>query len=337
MASFAALAGGLIVLLALTLALFGVPVLEGLRLLAVGAFGDRFAVARTLLKFSPVVLTSLGMAIAWRAKMYNIGGEGQYIMGALYAAALFKFWPGAPSFWLTVLLVLTCIGGGAIYAGIAAWLFVRRNVNLVISTILLNFIALQVLNWAVSGPLQRAKADIPSTERLPEAVRLLRLDPQTDLHLGVGFGFVAAIGLAIYLFRTFAGFRLRVTGESPFAARAAGYRVKRIQMGAMLLSGGLCGLAAASEYLGAAGAVDRGFSQNWGFLGIPVALVGNTHPIGVLLSALFFSGLFAGSENLARFTTGGPTLLYVMQGVAVLALVAVRAPSIRFRSMEAQT
>jgi ABC-type uncharacterized transport system permease subunit len=310
--------------LGLTLTAFRLPINESLQLLWDGAFGDQYAMARTLVKMSPLLLCTLGMVVAWRAGMYNIGGEGQYIFGALCAASLFKAVPNLPGGVGTVGLAAACALGGAGYAWLAAWLYVKRGVNVVISTILLNFIALQLLSWAVSGPLQRAKGDVPQSEALPDALMFFRFDPRMDLHAGVFTGLVAAAGLFFWLFWTPAGFRLRLTGENPFAARAARIEGGNVQIKAMALSGSLCGLAAASEYLGVTGSLDAGFAQQWGFLAIPVALLGNLHPLGAIASGLFFASLFSGSENLARFTTSGTTLIYVMQAVAVLGFAGLR-------------
>jgi len=320
-----AAAAGLLAVLALTLIAFGLPVGDSLRLLTDGAFGDKFGVARTLVKTSPLLLCGLGMVVAWRAGMYNIGGEGQYVMGALLAASVFKAAPALPGPLLNVVLVLACAAGGAGFAWLAGWLYVKRGVQVVISTILLNFIAIQLLAWAVDGPLKRAKGDLPQTDALPDAAMFLKFDRQLDLHAGVFIGVIAAIALTVYLFRTRGGFQLRLVGESPTAARANRYNAPKAQLTAMAISGALCGLAASSEYLGVTGVLDTGFAQNWGFLGIPAALLGGVHPIGAVFSSLYFGALFAGSENLARYTASGQTIIYVMQAVAVLGFVGAKA------------
>lgn len=316
-------AGGLLLVLVLTLAAFRLPVGESLSLMVQGAFGDKFGIARTLVKTSPLLLTALGMVVAWRAGMYNIGGEGQYVVGGICAATLFHVMPHTPGPLLNILLILACVAGGAGYAWLAGFLYTSRGVQVVISTILLNFVALQLLSWVVNGPLKQG--GVPQTADLPDAAMFLRLDRQIDLHTGVLMGLFAALLLAAFLFRTRAGFELRLTGENPNAARAAKVPAKKVQLRAMALSGALCGLAAASEYVGMTGSLDQGFAQNWGFLGIPAALLGAIHPIGTVFSSLYFGALFAGSENLARFTASGPTLIFVMQAVAVLGFVGFRA------------
>ncbi len=304
---------------------FGLPVGESLRLLGEGAAADKFGVARTLMKSTPLLLTGLGVAIAWRAGMYNIGGEGQYVVGGLLGAACASFLAAAPAAPLgTAGILMACIAGGAIWAWLPAWLYVRRGVDVVISTILLNFVAIQLLGYAVSGPLRGAHEQVPLTEALPQAIMLHHFDPQTDLHMGAILALVTALLAWVLLFRTKLGYEIRISGASPGVARA--YRIdgNRARVLAMLLSGALCGLAGGVEYVGSAGQLGIGFSQQWGFLGIPVALLGALNPIGCVPSALFFGALFAGSENLGRFTSAGDTLVYVIEALVVVGVVALQ-------------
>ncbi|AIE87641.1 ABC transporter, permease protein [Fimbriimonas ginsengisoli Gsoil 348] len=293
-----------------------------------GAFGDKFGWSRTAVKSIPLLLTGLGMVVAWRAGMYNIGGEGQFVVGGVLGCVVAKAMLKAaslPPFLVTIGILAGCAVGGAVWAYLAGWLYVKRGVEVVISTILLNFVALQLLGWAVSGPLQEGKGQLPLTDLLPDAVMLPRFDRQTDLHAGVFLAIVMAFIVWGFLYFTKAGFRLRVVGDNAQVARANRIDAKRMQLVAMLISGALCGLAGGVEYTGTAGQLGSGFSQQWGFIGIPVALLGGLHPLLVMLSAGYFGALFAGSENLARFTPAGTTLIYVIQAAAVLGFVGVRA------------
>ncbi|WP_025228470.1 ABC transporter permease [Fimbriimonas ginsengisoli] len=319
---------GLLAILVLTLIAFHLPLLESLRLLSHGAFGDKFGWSRTAVKSIPLLLTGLGMVVAWRAGMYNIGGEGQFVVGGVLGCVVAKAMLKAaslPPFLVTIGILAGCAVGGAVWAYLAGWLYVKRGVEVVISTILLNFVALQLLGWAVSGPLQEGKGQLPLTDLLPDAVMLPRFDRQTDLHAGVFLAIVMAFIVWGFLYFTKAGFRLRVVGDNAQVARANRIDAKRMQLVAMLISGALCGLAGGVEYTGTAGQLGSGFSQQWGFIGIPVALLGGLHPLLVMLSAGYFGALFAGSENLARFTPAGTTLIYVIQAAAVLGFVGVRA------------
>lgn len=316
---------GLFVVLVATLAAFGLPVGDSLAKLAQGAFGDGYGISRTLVKTTPLLLTGIGMVIAWRAGMNNIGGEGQFLIGGLCGAAVFALVPGLPGPLLNLAILVACTVGGMLWAGMAGWLHVHRGVQVVICTILLNFVAIRLVGWAVSGPLQESARQLPLTQRLPESAMLARWHPQSDLHVGVLTAFFAALLAGWFLFRTVSGYRLRLVGESPTAARANRVDAGRYQILAMLISGGLCGLAGGIEYTALAGQIGQGFSQNWGFLAIPVALLGGLHPLGTIFSATYFGALFAGSENLARFTTGGSTIILIMQAVAVLGFVGLKA------------
>lgn len=327
----------LIALLALVLAAFGLPVLESMKLIAEGAFGDRFGIARTLVKTTPLLLCGLGVVVAWRAGMYNIGGEGQFVAGALGGATLAKLLWGSFGPLFTLLGLGASTLGGALYGWLAGWLGVRRGVNVVIGTILMNFVALQLLGWAVSGPLQEAKRQLPLTDRLPEAAMLARYDRQSDLHLGVLIAVLIAAAVWVFLFRTAAGFRLRLVGENAGAARAARIAPGPVQLRAIALSGGLCGLAGGIELYGVSGQVGTGFALGWGFLAIPVALVGGLTPWGTALSALLFGAILAGSESLARFSTSGSAIVLIIQAAAVFGLLAIRSLPRRNQAMEAGT
>lgn len=314
---------GLPGILILTLFLFGLPIVESLKLIIQGAFGDQFGWSRTAVKTTPLLLTGLGMVVAWRSGVFNIGGEGQFVMGALFGATFAKFSSLSGPAMLAGIL-LSCLFGGALWASVAGWLYTKRGVEVVISTILLNFIAIQVLSWAVSGPLQESKHQLLLTDTLPESSMLPKLNRQMDVNLGLVIGLLMAAILFVYLFRSNGGFLLRLSGANPRVARANRINTAKTQMIAMGISGGLCGLAGGIEYTGIAGQLGQGFAQGWGFLGIPVALLGMLHPLATVASAVYFGALFAGSENLARFSASGTTLVYVIQAMAVLGYVALR-------------
>jgi len=312
---------GLFLAVVLTLVLFGVDPIQGLKLIGDGAFGDKFGVARTLVRSTPLLLCGLGIMISWRAGMYNVGGEGQYIVGGIGGAMIAKMLLASNPTLANIAVLGGSIVGGSLFAAFAGWLQVKRGVQCVISTILLNFIAIQGLAWAVRGPLQESKRQLPLTDRLPNAMRLQRFDPMTDLHSGVFIALIALVAVAIFLNLSKSGFKLKLVGENPRVARANQINPDRVQISAMAISGALCGLAGGVDYLGLTGQIGDGFSQNWGFLAIPVALLGGLNPWGVLCSALFFGALMAGGEGLARFNSTGTTLVYVIQAVAVLGFV----------------
>ncbi|HRJ26943.1 MAG TPA: ABC transporter permease [Fimbriimonadaceae bacterium] len=312
---------GLVAILLLTFACLGIPVFRSAGLIAQGSFGTWNDFTRTLVKTTPLLLTALGVLVAWRAGMYNIGGEGQFVIGGLSGAAVAQFAPGLPPSLMLGAILLATVLGGALYAGLAGWLHVKRGVQVVVSTILLNFIALEVLDWAVRGPLQEKKKQLPLTDLLAEGARLPRFSSQNDLHAGVIVAGLAVVIVGIVLFRTAWGYRVRLTGSNPGAAQAAGLRPGRIQVQAMMVSGALCGLAGGIEYTGMTAQIGTDLAQNWGFLAIPAALLGMLHPLGAGLASLYFGALFAGSKNLEAFTKAGSTIVFVVQAVAVLGFV----------------
>lgn len=255
--------------------------------------------------------------------MFNIGGEGQYVLGGVFGAAVAKAAAGMnPSLTSAFIMGGAAVGGMSL-ALFAGWLQVKRGVQCVISTILLNFIVIQGLGWAVRGPLQESRRQLPQTEPLANSAMLQRFDAQTDLHSGVLVAALVAVLVTVWMSVSKAGFKIRVVGQNPRVARAHVMDPGRIQLGAMAVSGALCGLAGGIDYVGLIGHVGDGFAQGWGFLAIPVALLGGLDPVGVSAAALYFGALMAGGEGLARFHATGTTLVFVIQAVAVLGLVAL--------------
>jgi simple sugar transport system permease protein len=314
---------GLLAILALTIVAFGLPLGQSMQLLFEGAFADKFGIHRTILKSAPLIIVALGTIVAWRAGMFNIGGEGQLIFGVCCGGAIAALASGLPAGIQTPAILVACGVGGAIYAAIAGWLYASRGVNVVISTILLNFVAIHLLNYLVRGPLQTSAGTIPQSEPLSKSVQFGIIDAQTALHTGILLVPLLALVVWAWLRFTKSGFRLRLTGANPFAARAARMPVARIQVGSLMVSGALCGMAGGIEYLGSSGILFDDFSPGWGFMGIPVALLAGLHPLGAILSGLYFGALFAGSKNLEAFGATGSALVFAMQGAAVLAFVAL--------------
>ncbi len=328
---------GVIALLLVTFTLLGVPPGQALLGLWIGAVGNAadghwYALSETLVKMCPLLLTGLGVVVAWRAGMFSIGGEGQLLMGALAAAAIGKYAGALPPPLLTLVMLIAGIASGALWGGIAGWLRVRRNVQEVISTIMLNYIALYLVGTLVGGLLQERAHISEQTDPLPNAVLFTRLIPpslaggiHTRLHSGVLFAILAVPVIYMLMQKTTTGFALRVVGQNPEAARVARFPVDQLRCRAMLISGGLCGMAGAIELLGISARLDTNFSSGWGYTAIPVALLGGLEPIGTLFSALFFGGLTAGCGYLSRFYGISSVIIYVMQAAAVLAVVGARA------------
>jgi simple sugar transport system permease protein len=278
---------------------------------------------QTLVAATPILLTGLAVALAFRASVLNIGAEGQYIVGAIAATAVGLYLPGKASMVMPALLAASLVTGAAI-AAIAALLEQVRRVPIVLSTLLLNFVAIVLLKALLQGPLHEAGQQLQS-EQLPERAQLLHVYVNTDaaagfwqkwvhptlqanggqrteLHLGLLIALIAALLLSLLVRYTTFGFRLRATGENPTAARFAGIRVGRVAVTTLCLSGGLAGLAGGIQ-LSALSPYqllpDTG-SSGFGFTGIAVALLGRLSPLGVILAAIFFGWLrtaFAALES----------------------------------------
>lgn len=301
-----------LILLAVTAAVFGHDPRQLLSILLEGSLGSSFAVQGTITKSVPLLLTGLSVVIAFRAGVWNIGGEGQFIAGAL-AAFLTARMGVVPS------LIAAAIGG-AVWASMATLLRFWRNAPEVLTTILLNFTALHLLGYAVNGPLQERGAQYPQTDAVASGA-WLRTFGNTDLHQGVIVAILMSIAAWWLLYRTREGLRLRATGFNPSAAAWAGIRVNAQIARAMAISGALAGLAGGIELLGVTHRLFERFAAGYGYSGIAVALLAGLHPIGTAASALFFGALVTGSGELQRSAGIASSVAVFGQAVVILVLI----------------
>ena len=319
-----AAAGAALGLAGVVIAALGFSPVDALRALVTGSLGSTAAWTATLLKTGPLLLTGLSVALAFRCGVWNIGAEGQLLAGALAATALAtRVAPEAPA---ALLLPLGALGGAAAAAALGALaglLRATRGVSEVISTILLNFIAIQAVAWAVQGPLQEASGAYPQSDALPAAARLPALG---RVHAGVWVAFAAALAAAWLLFRTPLGFRLRAVGLSPLAARFAGISPERHAVAAFAIAGALAGAAGAFEVAGVTGRLYQGLSPGYGYTAIAVALLARLHPLAVVPSALFFGALEAGAGAMQREAGIPSVATQVVQGVVILFSVGFALP-----------
>ncbi len=318
------------------IALAGGSVRAALSALWDGAFGSPYNLGTSLVQTTPLIFTGLGVAVALQARLWNIGGEGQFLMGALCAAFLAARLArhGLPPVVFLPVLLLGSMLAGALWASFAAILKTWRGVPEVIATIMLNFVAIEFLSYLVNGPLQRPDKSQPATEDLshfPGATLPLFTDwfphlPQSPLHLGFAIALLAAVFAAVFLSRTATGFSLRVVGANPEAARLAGIDVPRAFVAAMLVSGALCGLAGGVELTGVIDSIPEGYDPGYGYTAIAVALLGRLNPMGIVFSALFFGALGAGCENMERSAGIAHEVGFIIQAFALLALLAAQWP-----------
>jgi general nucleoside transport system permease protein len=298
-----------------------------------GAVGDISSVTQTLVKATPLLLVGLGICIAFRGGVINIGGEGQIIVGALAAGALALSNPGVPRLVLLPLSLLIGALAGAVWGGIPGFLKAYLKVNEILSTVMMNAIALQLSNFLLRGPLIdpaeiEAGTRIAQSALLPQAVWLTRLIPRTLLHSGAIIAVVLAILVYIFLWRTTIGYRIRAVGLNPDASRYAGVKVPFYQALALILGGAFAGLAGAVEVMGVQHRLMEGLSGGYGFSGIVAALFGKLHPLGAIPASLFFGGLLVGGNKMQRAVQVPSALIDTMLGLVVLFVVAAEIWSI---------
>jgi ABC-type uncharacterized transport system permease subunit len=291
-----------------------------------GALGDVSGITQSLAKATPLLLVGLGICIAFRASVINIGGEGQIIAGALMATwfpLTFRTWPG----WL--LIPSTMIMGfiaGAAWGFVPGILKARLNVNEILSTVMMNAIALQLMNLLLRGPLidpagVAAGTYLAQSERLPEQVWLPKLVPQTLLHAGAIVAVVLAVAAYIFLWRTTIGYRIRAVGLNPDASRYAGINVPFYQALSLTLAGGFAGLAGVSEVIGVQHQLLEGITGGYGFSGIVAALFGGLHPLGLIPASWLFGSLLVGADKMQRAVQVPSALVNTIMGLVVLFVV----------------
>lgn len=306
-------------------ALLGYDAGAALRALWTGSLGSWYALTSgTLVRATPLLLTGLSVAIAFRAGVFNIGAEGQLLAGAAVAAAVGLTIGKALGGFAPWLELLAGAAAGALWSGVAALLRVRFRVLEVISTIMLNFIAAYFVGYLVRGPLQEHLRIYPQSESLVAAARLPRLLPGTRLHVGFVLALAAAVGLWSFLRFTAAGFRVRVAGANPSAARVAGgINVERTSTIAFLTSGALAGLAGAIELTGVTFALYENISPGYGYTGIAVALLARLDPLAVVASGILFGALEAGAAAMQREAAVPSVVVSIVEAALILALVSV--------------
>lgn len=315
-----------------------------------GAFGSENATAETLVKAIPVLFVAIGITVAFRGGIINIGGEGQMIIGALASVSTALALGESPSVVVISVSLLMGFIAGAFYGGIAGFLKAYFDVNEILSTIMLNQVAVQIMNYLLNGPLLNPELagvnNIPQTARIAESAQLPRLafalpqfaasmfgmeDPalfdRTRLHYGFVIAVVLAIVVYIFLWRTSLGYRIRAVGQNQRASRYAGINVKRQMMLSMFIAGGCAGLAGAVQVLGLQYRLQTdgspaGFTGSAGFNGIVAALFGGLNPIGAIPASIFFGGLLVGAQKMQREIDVSAALITAINGLIVVFVVS---------------
>jgi len=322
-AVLAALAVGAVMLLAL-----GANPIEGYGAMLSGAFGSADALADTAIKAMPLLLVGVGICIAFRTGVINIGGEGQIIAGAILSTLTSLAVPGLPSVVLVPLVIIAGAVGGGIWGAIPGALKAYAGVNEILSTIMMNIIAAQFLSFLLLDLLSEGgEIKIQQTKRLSENADLPLLGGGTRLHLGVLVALLVAVLGYLLLFRSPIGVRLRAVGFNPDASRYAGMPVKRSIVEALAISGACAGIAGATlvfgseshRLIGEGGA--SAFTQSAGFNGIVAALFGGLHPLATIPASFLFGGMLTGGIELQREVQVPAALIVALNGVVVVFVV----------------
>jgi len=315
---------------AVMLLLLGTSPVQAYTAMIAGAFGSANALADTLVKATPLLFVGLGICIAFRGGVLNIGGEGQLVAGALAATFVALAFPGLPSWALIGGCLALGVLAGAIWGGIPGALKAYLNVNEILSTIMMNMIAVQGMNFLLRGPLMdpvqvEVGSFIPQTARLPRAADLPRLVP-TRLHVGTGLAVLLALAVYAFLWRTTIGYRIRAAGLNPSASRVAGIPVKRYMVLSLLLAGALAGLGGAVQVLGLhhrmfTDGSATGFTGSAGFNGIVAALFGRLHPLTTVPASILFGALLVGANHMQRAIQVPSAFITALNGFVVIFVV----------------
>ena len=309
----------------------GAPVGRAYVLLFEGAFGSRFAITETLTRATPLIFTGLAAAVAFRARFFNIGGEGQLYVGALAAVAVAGAPLGLPAPLHFVAMILAGMLAGAALLLLPALAKTRLGVDEVVTTLLFNFVALLFVSMMLDGPMKDPTAmGWPQSIAIPDELAFGKLLERSRVHTGLVLAVVLAAALWVVDARTSLGYEMRAVGANANAARFAGISVNAVMVKTALLSGALAGLAGVSEVAGRAGYLTLDMSPGYGYSGIVIAMLAALNPLGVVAAALFVAGVLVGADSMSR-AIGVPTYLAdVIVSVSLLAML-VAAMLARYR------
>ncbi|RME70260.1 MAG: ABC transporter permease [Chloroflexi bacterium] len=289
-----------------------------------GSLGDANAISESLVASTPYIFAGLAVALGFRGGLFNIGGEGQLLVAAGVSVVIgYSF--QLPAIIHLPLALLGGMLGGAIYGAIPGYLKAKTGAHEVINTIMMNYIAFRFFDWAFTGPLRRPGGDAPVTAEIYPSAYLPQLFEGYRFHWGFFLALAVAFGVWWLLFKTTLGFEIRTVGANPNAARYGGIKITRITVLTMAISGGLAGLAGSNEVLGLNHFLAGGFSAGYGFDAIALALLGKSHPLGVVLASLLFGTLRNGATRMQSVASIPIDIISVVQA---LVIVFIAAPAI---------
>lgn len=301
----------------------GVDPIHALKTMLYTPISDTYGLAEWCVKAAPILLCAIGLAVVFKAQVWNIGAEGQLLIGGLLASSVAVNVIEAEGIWVLPAILLAGVIGGALWALLAAWLKTHFNANEILTTIMLNYIALNLLVFSVHGPLKDPNGfNFPESAMFGDASLMPILMEDTRVHAGILFALFAVVAIWVLLSRSFMGFQIKVLGLDHSAARLAGFKSKRLVWVTMLISGGLAGLAGAGEVTGPLGQLVPQISPGYGYAAIIVAFLGRLHPVGILLASLLMALIYMGGE-MAQIELNMPVAITgLFQGLLLFYLLA---------------
>ncbi|PDV85141.1 sugar ABC transporter permease [Rhizobium sp. H4] len=281
--------------------------------------------SEVLLKTGPLLLIAQGLAIGFRAKVFNIGAEGQFVLGAIFASAIPIWWPDATGQWIWPAMLLLGTIGGAFWASLTAFWRVRLNANEILVSLMLSFVAVQLLNYLLLGPWKDPNGfNFPQSVMFQYDAMVPILLEGTRVNVSLILALLLSIAAGVFMQKSFIGYKLQVGGLAPRAASYAGFRQSRAIWLSLLIGGAAAGLAGAAEVAGPLGQLQRSISTGYGYAAIIVAYLGGLHPIGIIFSAIVMAALYIGGDNAMVSANLPVAAVRVFQGSLLLAyLVAI--------------
>ncbi|TKB23279.1 ABC transporter permease [Desulfopila sp. IMCC35006] len=288
---------------------------------------DIFGITEIFVRAAPLLLVALGISISFRSGILNIGGEGQILVGAIFGLCIALYAP--PMHWsiMMPLIFAASFAGGALWGGIAGWMKAYLNVNEILSTVMLNYVAIQIYSYLIRGPMMDKQEIVygtgaSQTARIAREYWLAKLIPGARMHSGMIIAVVLAVIVFFFLWKTIYGYRMRAVGAEIRASRYAGVNTRWYLLLAMLLAGGFAGLAGAVEVLGVHHRGLESISAGYGFSGIVVALFGGLHPLGAIPASIIFGLLIVGADMMQRAVHVPAYIILAIQGLIILAIVS---------------
>ncbi len=291
--------------------------IEIYRLMFVGAFGSETAIAGTLAKATTLIFVGLSYGFAYKCGLINLGIEGQIYMGGLLSSII-AIYMELPSALHILLCIIAGFLGGAIWGGLVAVLKNKFNASELITTVMMNYIAIYFVSWLVNTSMKEANGTYPQSEDIQQSAQLFTLVPKTQLTIGIIFAVIAVVLYWLYWSKSKKGFEMNVVGTSNKVARYAGINVEKSIFWSMFVSGGLGGLAGTIEVLGVQHKILEGLSAGLGYDGIAVSLLGGNSAIGIMISSVLFGALRFGGTTVQLMTGLPIAVVYIIQGLVIL-------------------